>query len=971
MTRRLVQVGLLALCLTALAVPSFAQVFTGRIDITAKDSTGAILPGVTVELTGVQPATQVTDSRGEVHFLNLPPGRYTVTGKLSGFNNYVNNNVPVGAGSVIALDVTLTVGNVSENVAVTAETPVIETKKETISTNVTLDELQNVPTSRDPWVVLQTVPSVIVDRVNVGGAESGQQSNYQAKGAGGRENTWNIDGIAITDMAAIGSSPTYYDFDMFQDMQVTTGGSDPANATPGVQLNMVLRSGTNAWRGSARYYFENNSLQGDNVGTSVANQITSYNRTKQYFDTGGEGGGPVMKDKLFVWAAYGQTEPKNRIFTFNSSAGEFRQSAIDETILKNTSFKVDAAATANVRGNFTYFRGDKQKFGRGASATRPDETTFNQTGPTNLYKGEINYTIGNNLFVTGRYAHTAGGFGFEPRGGLDTTAYRDEMNVWHGTYYQFKTNRPQDNVQFEANYFTGRSEFKAGFGWRKASVTSSVAWPGGIYTFDCRPGDTPDPCPASYSADGYMRAVVARDWSLAADSKYLSGFVADTITGDRWTMNLGVRFDRSANSIGAASVPGNDLSPLLGPLTAPAESNAVVWNSVTPRIGFTYALDEARKSIVRASYAMFASQLDSNIGATIASAIPYYSYAYYLAKDANGDGRAQANEFQSFLYTYGFDPTNPLGGNPNTIGDYGTPLTHEITLGAEHELMANFGISGTFTYRRYVNFNWLHFRGVSGANYIQAGTLSGNTNPIGPYDVPFYMVDPAAAPADFGKVYESRPDYYQRYMGLELVATKRMSNNWMMRMSWSGGANREYFQSLDGQADPTPTVPGTSQFTLGSPNKSGGIVITQSGGSGKSNIYLALPKYQFSLTTAYQAKYGINFGLNYLFRQGFSEPYYQSNAPGTADDLSGNKSVLLVSSVEDYRLPDVHSVDARVSKALTFQRYNVNIDFDVFNLFNQAITLGKQYDVSSSSFNTIQEITNPRIARIGVRFSFR
>ena len=156
MRKRLVQVAVMALCLVSFAGFASAQVFTGRIDITAKDGTGAVLPGVTVELAGVQAGNAVTDSRGEAHFLNIPPGKYTVTAKLSGFNNYKNDDVPVGAGSVVPLTVTLTVGNVATSVEVKAETPVLETKKVAISTNVSLDELQNIPTSRDPWVVLQT-----------------------------------------------------------------------------------------------------------------------------------------------------------------------------------------------------------------------------------------------------------------------------------------------------------------------------------------------------------------------------------------------------------------------------------------------------------------------------------------------------------------------------------------------------------------------------------------------------------------------------------------------------------------------------------------------------------------------------------------------------------------------------------------------------------------------------------------------
>ncbi len=144
--------------------------------------------------------------------------------------------------------------------------------------------------------MLQTVPGIVVDRVNVGGAESGQQSNYQAKGANPDQNTWNMDGIAITDMGSLGASPTYYDFDMFQEMQVTTGGADPANATPGVQLNFVLRSGTSKWRGTTRYYFENDDLQSDNVSSDLFGQIASYNRVGEYKDWGFEGGGPIMPE---------------------------------------------------------------------------------------------------------------------------------------------------------------------------------------------------------------------------------------------------------------------------------------------------------------------------------------------------------------------------------------------------------------------------------------------------------------------------------------------------------------------------------------------------------------------------------------------------------------------------------------------------------------------------------------------------
>src|SRR5262245_1525962 len=247
-----------------------AQVFTGRIDVTVEDATGGRLPGVNVDLSGPVSQSQITDAEGQAHFLNLPVGIYTVKASLSGFNPFTNSSVQVATGAGTPLAIKLAVAGTAETVNVSAATPIVDVRRQTTTTNVTLEELQNIPTARDPWVVMQTVPTIYVDRVNVGGSESGQQSNYVGKGSLTSDNTWSIDGVPITDMGATGSSPTYYDFDMFQEMAITTGGADAQNPTPGVQLNMVLKKGSNTAHGSARYFFENQELQGNNLSPSVA-----------------------------------------------------------------------------------------------------------------------------------------------------------------------------------------------------------------------------------------------------------------------------------------------------------------------------------------------------------------------------------------------------------------------------------------------------------------------------------------------------------------------------------------------------------------------------------------------------------------------------------------------------------------------------------------------------------------------------
>jgi len=185
--------------LVLLGAPAAAQVDLGRIDLTVEDATGAVLPGAAVTVTGPEDRSDIfTDVEGEAHLLRLPVGTYQVSVTLQGFSTFVDTGVQVRAASSTPLVATLEVGGVEETVLVSGTAPVIDPRRQSTDTHVTLDELQEIPSSRDPWVVLQTIPGVIVDRVNVGGAESGQQSNYMAKGASSDENTWTLDGVVIT-----------------------------------------------------------------------------------------------------------------------------------------------------------------------------------------------------------------------------------------------------------------------------------------------------------------------------------------------------------------------------------------------------------------------------------------------------------------------------------------------------------------------------------------------------------------------------------------------------------------------------------------------------------------------------------------------------------------------------------------------------------------------------------------------------
>src|SRR5436305_1254309 len=455
-TPRFMAVVTAALLISLLAVSGFAQFQTGNIygKVQAKD--GSVLPGVTVTLTGPgAPQTTVTDAQGNYRFANLSPGTYGLKAELGGFGSTSRTGVGVRVGA--NADVTMTLNpSVTESITVTGEAPLLDVRKAGTAINVSKVELEKIPTSRDPWTILQQAPAVQVDRINVGGNQSGQQSNYVGKGTTADQNTWNVDGVNITDMGAVGSSPLYFDFDSFEEMQVTTGGSDPRIMTPGVQLNMVTKRGTNDFRGSGRYFYTPGSYQAD---ASVPTEATSYlgqtDEIKFVRDYGGEIGGPIWRDHLWGWIA----DADNKISVTKSAApGAFV--AFDNIILRDKNAKLNAQILPSNSAVGFYTFGDKFRNARNLSPTRPFETSWIQTGPTKVYKLEDTQILGSSLYLTGMWSKVSGGFSLIPNGGFNSTVQVvrgtpggpfDTVN--HNSYQEYITDRPQKQYRLDGSKF--------------------------------------------------------------------------------------------------------------------------------------------------------------------------------------------------------------------------------------------------------------------------------------------------------------------------------------------------------------------------------------------------------------------------------------------------------------------------------------------------------------------------------------
>ena len=245
-----------------------AQQLTGEIFGKVTDSSGAVLPGVTVTLTGpslLQPLTATTSETGSYQFPRLSIGIYNVKFELAGFKTVVKEGIRVTVGFSANVSTQLGVSTVQETVTVTGESPIVDTKQTGTKQTFTLEQLQSIPSARDPWVILQQTAGIAMDRENIGGNMSGQQSNYISRGGNPTNNKWSLDGVDITDMSATGASPSYYDFDSFQEMTINTGGVDVTQQTGGVGINLVTKSGTDRFRARRATTSPTRTFQSNNI----------------------------------------------------------------------------------------------------------------------------------------------------------------------------------------------------------------------------------------------------------------------------------------------------------------------------------------------------------------------------------------------------------------------------------------------------------------------------------------------------------------------------------------------------------------------------------------------------------------------------------------------------------------------------------------------------------------------------------
>jgi hypothetical protein len=906
---------------------------TGDIHGAVQNEQERPLSGVTVTLTGPgAPRAAASDARGGFHFLGLSPGAYSLRLEHAGFEP-VQQDITVALGRNAVLTVRMPLASVAEAVTVEGEAPVLDSRETKMGANFEEKELRSIPTTRDPWAILRQVPGVLLANMNVSGDQSATQSAFIGKGSHSNQNNYFLDGVAVTDMAS-GGTPIYFDFDSLQDVEVVTGGSDPSIPSSGVSINLVTKRGSNELKGSGRAIYSGAG-----------------------WDYGVEAGGPLWKDRVWLWGAVARNAYLGD--TILLPDGESYRS---KPTLSHWNAKLSAQPVPASSLTLSYLHFDKV-FEHRTNGDMSLESTWNQKTPTVAYRAEDAHVLSEKLFASLYFSYLDRTFTLTPEGGLDPQANLDADYIWRNSFVDYRNRAPQHaaGANVSAFFNTGNlsHELKFGFGYKHTRIDSLSTWPGdGIVADD-------------YS----LLAWITRPADRKFEMNYYDTFVGDTIQAGRFTLNVAVRFDYQQGKNLPSSVPGSPVFPDLLPAVQYGGDSGypITWRLVQPRAGATFALGRDRKTLLRASYSRFTSQLTDEISEL--SAFPVGpAYLFYGWDDSNGNHRVEPeevslDEFAGWRYV---DPSHPRVPINRLAPDLEPSPTDEFIAGVEREIRSDLSLSIAYTHRSFRKPIFRPLLGVTRADYAYLGNATGTVTSSDGFtldvDEPYYGLTADPPPVDYE--IRNRPDYRETYDGVELQLVKRLSNRWMLHASFA-------YNSWRKRVGPGAIV---DPNNLRGGSNASGAVVESLGDSGPTGGRFVNSKWQFNVNGLVQIPLGVEASMNFYGRQGFAIPYF---VRVKTHDTAFSEPRLQIGNVDDYRLPDVYQLDLHLEKTFRIgSGIFVTPSLDCFNVVNSHTILDRYaragtYDAESDpAFQPAEQFHAPpatlgdRSFRGGVRISF-
>ena len=768
-------------CFLACSAVVFAQKSTGNIVGQIVDGGSRPVPGVTLTLTGsyMAPLQAQSDAQGRFRFLSLYPDRsYELKAEHKEYRTRIESCLPAEIGLDTNILLNLEKGRPDDIIASKFVQPIIREAGPTFTTVFDKTRLDGLPSTRDPWALIQQAPAVFLDRENVGGVESGLQPALMARGLTSVE--WNLNGLQVTDLSS-GGSPGYYDFDALQQMSVVTGIVDVEQKSPAVTINIVTGRGGNALHAGARLFASDRRLQAAVSSETLSRfGLASANRIDDILDYGLSIGGPLLKNKIWGWAAFGKQDLERAtptVLEYN-------------TYLTNAEAKLNFQLLPGNRGEIYFSRAIKTSTGRSSTPSFPSGYDQRDIGkPTFQIQDE--QTIGGRASLSARFGFSNGGLALYPGNDPDVNGvywYDVENDAILNTNKWFNSSRPHSSGVLQYQSFgddlfgTGFThELKIGVEINNSSRTYIGGYPGNFSvqtnfntpTVDWDGDGSVDVVKNTPGAPAFSKiSIFSNDTNYVDGAKRLALYAGDSFSVKRLNVTLGLRVDWTKSyveaettralwlpgdsnpagdeslghyaSIAAAFFPAETLAAL-GPLILErdvpyVEAEKTYW-LFSPRLGLTYDLFGDGRTILRAGYALYR-------GAPLGTApwMPmnrYRSFGFWWA-DADSDEQPQLDElylsYSSSPLTRAFDDEGRYAGyadsgklldpaNHVDTRTWSPTMTHELNVSIEREIVRDFGVSLGFSWRRTGNYSW--------------------NLPYYPMDVYPYLNDHVRAPDDY------------------------------------------------------------------------------------------------------------------------------------------------------------------------------------------------------------------------------
>lgn len=938
--------------LSASAAAQTGQNF-GELVGRAIDDQGALLPGVTVTITGAAimgAQTAVTNDRGIYRFPAVPSGTYKVAFELPGFATLVRTDVVVPVRQTVTLDAEMKVAQLQETVTVTGESPIVDVENAKVGARLDRDTLQTVPTSRSIFGATTVLPGMVMARQDPAGINAATSTGMIAHGA----SNYNLNYFGVTaDTPQNYGSMYYMDYNAAEEISVDTAAMGAEiGGGGGANINIIPKSGSNVVKGNVYYSGTGKAFAADNVDDELRAQgITKGTRLLKLNDLNADAGGPFIRDRLWWFGSARDYTTLEQVIGFPK---DFKSN------LRNYTARVNyqVARGNQVSGFWTYNK--KFQPNRGAGLTQPNPIgTINQQSPKNLFNMNWTSVLSQTRFleVSSTYFHmhwpsryadeffglpdaektptlqnlTTGIFfgGPEPTGERLRDAYRYQTNIAYTQYL--------DGVLGASHQIKTGFEHWIGWGSDGFDVYGDTR-----LQFRDDAGGVPQPS-----------QILAYNTPLVQKThmRNVAAFAQDRITYPRVSLNLGLRWSFYDGYLPEQRGGGGRWFP---ETTYPKLDAGFNWNTLAPRTSVTWKLTDDGRNVAKASYSryyevMYTGEFADVINPNTINTTGLATYRWF--GDRNANGQVDAGEYDPVPLTTVQPKLNRI--DPS-LRD---PKTDEITFGFQRELAHDLGFSASWIQR------WFNDQTVDSEVGIPVdGYAPRILNDPGPDnlvntsdDRPITLFDVLPPYRGQNVAFHTNFPGTQRYKALELTLTKRMSRHWQVMGSYA-------WSRLGGDLVVDPNNPNQT-------------IPTHATGRGAND-----QPHAFKLIGSYQAPFGINIGANYQALSGLpADRTFRAT-------LTQGATTVRAEPRGTYRADFLNLLSLKVDKTFRLHRWAAIAGFvEVHNVLNsnaaqnsigtltQAFRSQADFDAArarTSYFGRAQEILAPRILKLGMRYSF-